>query len=174
MTSPKRKHHKEARQKDQNAKQEMKRRYDLKHRTKEVKICPGDWAYVKNIKPSTTKSPWEPTPFLITKVVFNRITGKRRGEERTRDRSDWKLLVKRPAHLKAYTMMEEEVKLATPLNTETWEETWNDDDTPEEPARVTTRTAAARQREQQRQQPRDAPPAPRPPPPLPRRAARLR
>ena len=72
------KHHKEARRNDREAKRKMKERYDRKHQTRVVKFSPGDWAT------SSTRGPWEPTPFQIIKVVHNRAKGKK--ETRTRDR----------------------------------------------------------------------------------------
>ena len=49
------KHHEEARSKDRKAKEEMKQRYDKKHRTRFVEINPGDWAYTKNMSQSSTR-----------------------------------------------------------------------------------------------------------------------
>ena len=47
-------HHERARAKDKDAKQQMKERYDAKHRTRQVDIRPGDWAYIRRTKTSTT------------------------------------------------------------------------------------------------------------------------
>ena len=73
--------------------------YDKKHRMRRVEIKPGDWAYIRRVATSSTKGPWDPIPYQITHVFKNQITGERQGEEKTRDRSDWKLLKERPAHL---------------------------------------------------------------------------
>ena len=93
------KHHREARTKDKSAKEEMT--YDRKHRTKTVKIKKGDWAYIRNTAISSTKGQWDPNPYRITHIYKNQITRKRQ-KEKTRDRSDWKLLKERLAHLQAY------------------------------------------------------------------------
>ena len=68
-------YHKEARINDKKAIEEIKRRYDKKHRTRFVEINPGDWVYTKNMTKGSTRGPWEPIPFQITKVIHNRITG---------------------------------------------------------------------------------------------------
>ena len=97
-TAPRGKHHQQARSNDKRAKEEMKRSYDKKHRTRTVKIKEGDWAYIRNTATSSTKGQWDPCPFKITHIFKNRITGRRQEEEKTRDRSDWKLIKGRPAH----------------------------------------------------------------------------
>ena len=56
-------HHEEARRKDREAKLEMKRWYDIKHRTRLVEINPGDWAYVRRNFSTTTRGTWDPTPY---------------------------------------------------------------------------------------------------------------
>ena len=122
--------------------------------------------------PSSTRGPWEPTPFQITKVIHNRIMGIRQGEERTRDRSDWKLLVQRPAHLEPFIPRRDAEKdgpvttqYTTPGTITEWDETWEDDDDTTTPSH-TTRAAAAR-RQMDAPQPRNPNPparAPLPPP----------
>ena len=80
----------------------MKTQYDKKKRTRLVEISLGDWVYRRNTTPTTTRGPWEPIPFLVVHIQHNQITGRRQGEESTRDRSDWKLVVARPAHLEPF------------------------------------------------------------------------
>ena len=104
------KHHKEARRNDREAKRKMKERYDRKHQTRVVKFSPGDWAT------SSTRGPWEPTPFQIIKVVHNRARGKK--EQRTRDRSGWKLLVQRPR--KPATTPRDQQSAGTPAQPPFW------------------------------------------------------
>lgn len=64
-----------------------------------VAIKVGDWAYRRELAPSTIKGPWEADPFKIVKVYQNQITGDRDGQISWRDRKDWKLVDTRPAHL---------------------------------------------------------------------------
>ena len=75
----------------------MRQRYNRKLRTKTVEIKVRDWAYGRNITPTTTKGPWEDIPFQVIKVYHNQIMGTRQGQESTRDRANWKLLCSRPA-----------------------------------------------------------------------------
>ena len=55
-------HHKQAREKNWEAKIEMKRRYDTKHQTREVPLKLGDWAYVRRNATTTSKGTWDPKP----------------------------------------------------------------------------------------------------------------
>merc|ERR1712030_226932 len=103
------KHHREAREKDREAKLQMKERYDAKNRTKQVEINLGDWAYIKRTATSSTKGTWDPIPYQITHIYENQITGRRHDDEKTRDRSDWKLLASRPPHLQAFNQIERRV-----------------------------------------------------------------
>ena len=153
--TPKGRHHRKARQKDSRAKTQMKQDYDRKHRTRTVEIKPGDWAYIRRKATSSTKGPWDPIPYQITHGPQNQITGTRQGEEKTRDRSDWKLLVARPAHLKAYQPKTRTVSAPpeTHQPTNGWEDDDNWDDCDDQPRRPLTR-AAKRAATQQQQQPR--------------------
>ena len=146
-TTSRGRHHREARQNDEFAKKQMKERYDAKHHTRRVEIKPGDWAYVRRTATSTTKGTWDPIPYQITHVFKNQITGRRQGDEKTRDRSDWKLLVARPVHLQAFQPKTRTV--SSPPEThqptqgrDTDDNDWPDDDYHKGP---TTRAAKARQ-----------------------------
>ena len=99
LTKSQAKHHREARNRDEEAKAKTKEMFDKKHRAKQVDIQIGDKAYRRNRTPSTTKGPWEPVPHHITKVVHNQITGTRNHTKSMRDRGDWKQVKERPAHL---------------------------------------------------------------------------
>ena len=150
-TTTRGRHHRQARSKDKAAKEEMKRRYDAKHRIRLVEIKPGDWAYIRRTATSTIKGTWDPTPYQITHVYENQITGERHGETKTRDRSDWKLLVSRPAHLQAFQPKTREV--SAPPQTQQpvtgWDsddDDWGDDDTHRGPV---TRAAKTRLQAQQ-------------------------
>ena len=141
-------HHREARQSNWEAKLEMKKQYDKKHRTKLVEVNIGDWAYIRRMTTNSTKGPWEPIPFQIVKVHYNQITGTRHGEEKTRDRSDWKLLVARPAHLADFQPRRQQVgtpealKFPTPAGG--LDDYWDDND--DTPGPVTRTERARRQR----------------------------
>ena len=147
-------HHKEAQKREKEKKTEMKRRYDAKHRVKLVDIKVGDWAYRWNNAVTTTKGPWEPILFQIIEVVNNLITGNRQGQILTRDRSDWKLLAARPAHMAPFTWNLAEDK---PKRESTGPAMTNmldpDDDDPK--PRMQTRAQKAREHQQveERQQP---------------------
>ena len=54
-TTSRGRHHQRARNKDRTAKEQMKSRYDAKHRTQKVEIKPGDWAYIRRTATSTIK-----------------------------------------------------------------------------------------------------------------------
>lgn len=95
-------HHKQVREKNWEAKIEMQRRYDMIHQTREVPLKLGDWTYVRQNATTTTKGTWDPKPYQVTNIYYNRITGTWDDDEKIRDRSDWKLLVARPLHLQAY------------------------------------------------------------------------
>ena len=93
-------HHREARKRDKETKEQTKKTHDKKHRTRLVDIKEGDKVYRRNEKPTTTKGPWEPTPHVVTRTWHNQITGTRPDTgETTRDRSDWKLVKATPEHL---------------------------------------------------------------------------
>ena len=82
-TTPRGRHHEKARTKDRDAKQQMKTRYDAKHRTRLVEIRPGDWAYIRKTATSSIKGPWDPHPsksYMCTKI---RSPGEDGGEEKT-------------------------------------------------------------------------------------------
>ena len=70
-----------------------------------VEIKVGDRAYIREIRRSSTQGPWENDPY---KVDNNQITGERHGDTKVRDRSDWKVVKKRPAHLNLEGEQEEE------------------------------------------------------------------
>ena len=74
----------------------------------EIKV--GDIAYSRQIHPTSTWGPWESDPFKIIDVTFNQVTGERRGEVKTRDRGDWKLIKERPSHLQ----LEEQTPVCNP------------------------------------------------------------
>ena len=97
--TPQGQHHQEARRRDREAKQAAKTRYDKKHRARQQDIKEGDLAYRRRTQQTSTKGPWEPTPFKITEVIHNKITGTRQSTTSTRDRGDWKVVKGRPAHL---------------------------------------------------------------------------
>ena len=136
-TTSRGRHHEKARRNDKMAKLETKRRYDAKHRTRLVEIKPGDWAYIRRTSTSSTKGTWDPIPYQITEVVHNQITGTRQGEEKTRDRYDWKLLVARPAHLQAFRPRTTTIKtpeaLKFPENPWGYTDDWDDDDFDQRP-----------------------------------------
>ena len=94
------KHHKEARKRDQKEKDKMVERYNTKHRTRQVKFKVGDYAYWKNLTPTTKKGPYKAEPFKIVEIFENQITGEREGQITNRDRRDWKKAPQRPEHLK--------------------------------------------------------------------------
>ena len=50
---------------------------DRKNKTKLVEIKIGDWAYRRELAPSTIKGPWESDPFRIVHMENNRVTGER-------------------------------------------------------------------------------------------------
>ena len=75
QSKPQEKHHKEARKRDRETKEEAKTYYDKKHRTRQEDIQIGDEVYRCNLEPSTTSGPWEPKPHKVTKVINNQITG---------------------------------------------------------------------------------------------------
>ena len=135
------KHHREARRKDQQAKEKTKKYFDKKHRTRQEKIEKGDKVYRRNMTPTTTKGPWEPVPHQVTEVIHNRITGTRDREDSTRDRSDWKLVKERPEHLR-YPATSFSGTLPT-ITEHVFEERDIWEDSPaEKPARYNTRAAA--------------------------------
>ena len=154
-SSPRGRHHTEARANDKEAKELMKDRYDTKHRTRLVEIKVGDFAYIRRNQTSTTKATWDPIPYQITEVVHNKITGMRHGDEKTRDRGDWKLMATRPAHLQAFTTHTRTVTGPQPTNQDPtgWDTTENnDDDWPDDDGfgrRPNTRAEKARRAAQQ-------------------------
>ena len=74
-------------------------------------------------------------------------TGRRHGDEKTRDRSDWKLMASRPAHLQAFTTHTRTVSgppqtSQDPTGWDTTDNDWPDDDSG--PHRPRTRAEARR------------------------------
>ena len=93
-------HHSQARKRDQEETKKMAQRYDQKHQARQVNFKVGDYAYKKELAPTTKKGPFEAKPYKITEIYKNQITGERDGQTATRDRKDWKLAPPRPEHLK--------------------------------------------------------------------------
>ena len=91
---------KEAKEKDEEKKKTRKEVYDKKHRSKEVKITPGDKVLIKQEK-TTIKPPFDPNPYEVTQVKGTQVTARRGGKERIRNMAKVKLLKHRPEHLRS-------------------------------------------------------------------------
>ena len=91
---------KEAKEKDEEKKKTRKEVYDKKHRSKEVKITPGDKVLIKQEK-TTIKPPFDPAPYEVTQVKGTQVTARRGGKERIRNMAKVKLLKHRPEHLRS-------------------------------------------------------------------------
>ena len=79
-TVPQATHHKEARKRDQEAKQPAKTHYDKKHRARQQDLQEGDLVYRRRENTTTTKGPWQTEPNRVTKVFHNQVTGSHQGQ----------------------------------------------------------------------------------------------
>ena len=77
----------------------QKHYFDKRYHAKEKTLNPGDKVLLKQRK-TTTKSPYNPNPFIVTGVDGNRITMQNGAATRVRDKNKLKLITKRPAYLK--------------------------------------------------------------------------
>ena len=93
------KDHQEATKANKAAKLVEKETYDRRKKVQEQEIKPGDKILIKQQK-STIKSPFDPKPFEVTKVIGNEVTATREGKMKVRNKSKVKLLVERPEHLR--------------------------------------------------------------------------
>ena len=87
--------HKEAREKEKEEKGKQKQRADERRKAKEKEVKKGDRILLKR-KKTTTKSPWDPDPFVAEEVKGYQVKGRRNGEEMTRNVLKWKILKERP------------------------------------------------------------------------------
>ena len=78
---------------------QQKANFDKHHRVKEKHIGVGDKVLIKQTK-TTTKPPFDPSPYNVTQVKGNRITAQRHDKKRVRDKNHVKLLKDRPNYLK--------------------------------------------------------------------------
>ena len=65
-----------------------------KHHARNIPLEKGDKVMLMQ-KSSTTKTPWNPNPFEIKKILKAKITAERDGDTRTRNDRDWKKIKER-------------------------------------------------------------------------------
>ena len=90
--------HKEAQQKDADAKAKQKKYADKHRRATDKQFKVGDIVLLHQ-KKTTTKPPYDLDPFTVTTVQGTQIAATRRGKVVTRNVDKWKILKKRPHHL---------------------------------------------------------------------------
>ena len=95
IEAPKEKEHLEARLRNKDMKQKQREYGDKRRRAKERNIKQGDKVLIQQ-KKTTTKAPFDPSPFTVTKVENTKITAKRGKTTRTRNVNKWKLVPQRP------------------------------------------------------------------------------
>ena len=90
--------HQEAQLNDTKARQKQKVYADKHRRAKQQDVKVGDKVLLWQ-KKTTTKQPYDPDPYVVTKVIGTQITGERRGKHRRRNIERWRVVKPRPAHL---------------------------------------------------------------------------
>jgi len=90
--------HKEAKQQDEQTRALRKLTYGHKKKALARSIHPGDKVLIKQ-QSTTTKPPYDPKPYVVTKVKGTQITAVRGEKVRVRNMAKCKLLVERPSHL---------------------------------------------------------------------------
>ena len=138
-------------------KEKQKKYSDKKNKAKEKVVKPGDKILVKREK-TTTKSPWDPSPYSVVKVQGSKVTATRGEQTRARAKNHIKVVKERPGHLqvqqpKRKKKPEEEEELDLEVDMTIIRQ------------QVLTRAAAAAQQEAaDAAGPAAAPPPPPPPP----------
>ena len=90
---------KDVRKKHDERKMQQKHYFDKRHRAHEKVITQGDQVLVKQ-KKSTTKTPYDPSPYTVTSIDGNRLHLIREdGSKRIRDKNQIRLVIERPADL---------------------------------------------------------------------------
>merc|ERR1719319_1542724 len=84
--------------KDKFLKEKQKKYSDEKNKAKEKVVKPGDKILVKREK-TTTKSPWDPSPYSVVKVQGSKVTATRGEQTRARAKNHIKVVKERPEHL---------------------------------------------------------------------------
>lgn len=90
--------HKEAHAQDKMTRANRKLQRDRKRRGTTKTITPGDRILIKQQKTST-KPPFDPQPYTVTKVKGTQITASRGDQVKVRNAAKCKLLQARPKHL---------------------------------------------------------------------------
>ena len=72
-------HHEQAREKIKEAKEKSREYTDRKRRAKDTALKEGDKVMIRQ-KSTTTKPPWNPSPYTITKVLKTKVYAEREGE----------------------------------------------------------------------------------------------
>ena len=91
IVKPEGREHDEAREREKEEKRKQKQRADVRRKAKEKTIKEGDRILLRR-KKTTTKSPWDPDPFVVESVKGGQVTGQRDGERMTRNVLKWKIL----------------------------------------------------------------------------------
>ena len=99
IVKPEGREHDEAREREKEEKRKQKQRADVRRKAKEKTVKEGDRILLRR-KKTTTKSPWDPDPFVVESVKGGQVTGQRDGERMTRNVLKWKILKERPENLK--------------------------------------------------------------------------
>ena len=90
--------HCEARKKDASTREERKLKLDKRRRARDIEYKEGDRVLIKQ-KKTTTKPPFDPKPYTITKVEGMQVTAERGDKIRVRNKAKWKLVKERPSRL---------------------------------------------------------------------------
>ena len=90
--------HKEAKAKDRETRQKRKHQRDHKRKATSKPFAVGDCILLKQQK-TTIKPPFDPKPYIITKIKGTQITASRGNQVKLRNMAHCKLLKKRPAYL---------------------------------------------------------------------------
>ena len=85
---------------------------DKRHRSKLKMTSEGDKVLIKQNK-STTRPPFDQTPFHVIKVKGSQLTMKRENQKRTRDKGHIKLVKEHPPHLTSGWQQKAPVSIST-------------------------------------------------------------
>ena len=88
----------EAKAMDRSVREKRKDMFDSRKHTKTKEVVKGAKVLVKQ-KKSSIRPPFDPNPYMVTKVKGTQVTASRGAKERTRNQVKMKVLKERPVHL---------------------------------------------------------------------------
>ena len=98
ITPPSTKLHLTAQDNDRAAKAKHKRYGDKHRRARHREVEVGDRVLLKQTK-TTTRPPWDPAPYEVTKVKGTQVTARRGSKQRIRNMEKWKVVRERPEEI---------------------------------------------------------------------------